>query len=205
MTTAIYCRVSSRKQDQASQLPDLERFVKTLSDEPVEWFTDKASGKTMDRAGWNRLEAAIRSGKITRVVVWRLDRLGRTASGLTALFDDLVARKINLVSIRDGIDLFTPAGRMMAGVLASVSQYETEVRSERAAAGMAVARAEGKHMGRAKGIHTAIKVTDEKRAAVMKLKMEGESVSAIARTVSLSRNTVYGILGDFFEDAAAPK
>jgi DNA invertase Pin-like site-specific DNA recombinase len=205
MTTAIYCRVSSRKQDQASQLPDLERFVKTLADEPVEWFTDKASGKTMDRAGWSRLEAAIRSGKITRVVCWRLDRLGRTASGLTSLFDDLVARKVTLVSIRDGFDLVTPAGRLMAGVLASVSQYETEIRSERAAAGMEVARANGKHMGRPKGISTAIKVTDEKRAAVIRLKMEGESVSAIARTVSLSRNTVYGILGDAVEGEAAPQ
>jgi DNA invertase Pin-like site-specific DNA recombinase len=196
MTTAIYARVSSRKQDQASQLPDLERFVKNLDGEPVEWYTDKASGKTMDRPAWNRLETAIRSGKITRVVVWRLDRLGRTASGLTALFDDLVAKKINLVSIRDGLDLGTAAGRMMAGVLASVAQYETEVRSERSMAGMEVARSQGKHMGRPKGITTSIKVTDEKRAAVIRLKGEGQSVSAIARTVSLSRNTIYGILGD---------
>jgi DNA invertase Pin-like site-specific DNA recombinase len=195
MTTAIYARVSSRKQDQASQLPDLERFVKGLDGEPVEWYRDKATGKTMDRPSWNRLESAIRSGKVTRVVVWRLDRLGRTASGLTTLFDDLVARKVTLVSIRDGFDLVTPAGRLMAGVLASVAQYETEVRSERAAAGMEVARSQGKHMGRPPGIFKSIKVTDEQRAIVIRLHSEGESVSAIARTVSLSRNTVYGIIG----------
>jgi DNA invertase Pin-like site-specific DNA recombinase len=200
MATAIYTRISSKGQDQASQLPDLERFVKSLDGEEVIWFKDTMTGKTMNRPGWTRLEAAYRSGKVTRVVVWRLDRLGRTASGLTALFDELVSRKINLVSIRDGIDLFTPAGRLMAGVLASVAQYETEIRSERAAAGMAVAREKGKHMGRAKGIHTAIKVTPEKRSLVIRLKGEGQSVSAIARTVSLSRNTVYGILDADHQD-----
>jgi DNA invertase Pin-like site-specific DNA recombinase len=93
-------------------------------------------------------------------------RLGRTSAGLTALFDELVNRKVNLVSIRDGIDLFTPAGRMMAGVLASVAQYETEVRSERSMAGQAVARAKGKHMGRPAGISTPIKVNDDQRAIV---------------------------------------
>lgn len=195
-TTAIYARVSSRKQDQASQLPDLERLARTIEadGDKVVWFKDTFTGKTMDRPGWNRLEAAIRSGEVTRVVVWRLDRLGRTTSGLTALFDELVARKVNFVSVRDGLDLSTAAGRLMAGVLASVAQYETEVRGERTVAGQAVARAKGVHMGRPKGITTAIKVTDEQRAIVARLHSEGESVSAIARTVSLARGTVYKII-----------
>ena len=50
----------------------------------------------MDRPGWNKLETAIRQGKVSAVVVWRIDRLGRTAKGLTALFDDLRERKVNL-------------------------------------------------------------------------------------------------------------
>jgi DNA invertase Pin-like site-specific DNA recombinase len=192
--TGIYVRVSSRKQDQASQLPDLERFAKTIEGEPVEWYRDKFTGKTMDRPGWNRLEGDLRSGKISRIVVWRLDRLGRTTSGLTALFDELVTRKVNLVSIRDGLDLSTAAGRMMAGVLASVAQYETEVRAERTVAGQAVARAKGVHMGRPTGIHKAIKVTDEQREIVHRLRSENSPIATIARTVSLSRGTVYGIL-----------
>ena len=52
----------------------------------------------MDRPGWAKLEAAIRQGKVSTVVVWRIDRLGRTATGLTALFDELRERKVNLVS-----------------------------------------------------------------------------------------------------------
>lgn len=193
MATAIYIRVSSRSQDHASQLPDLERYAKQVEGQVV-WYRDTMSGKTMGRPGWEALESAIRSGQITRVVVWRLDRLGRTASGLTALFDDLVARKINLVSIRDGLDLATPAGRLMAGVLASVAQYETEIRSERSRAGQEVARSNGVHMGRPKGISTAIKVNDDQRVIVRRLHSEGQSVAAIARTVGLARNTIYGII-----------
>jgi DNA invertase Pin-like site-specific DNA recombinase len=65
-----------------------------------------------------------------------VDRLGRTA----ALFADLAERKVNLVSLKDGIDLNTPAGRLMAHMLASVAQYETEVRAERVIAGQATQR-----------------------------------------------------------------
>jgi DNA invertase Pin-like site-specific DNA recombinase len=91
----------------------------------------------MDRRGWNRLMDAVRAGKASRVVCWRLDRLGRTAKGLTALFDELLERKVNLVSLRDGIDLNTAASRLMAHVLASVAQYETEVPAEQVRAGQA--------------------------------------------------------------------
>ena len=61
---------------------------------------------------------AVQDGTVSAIVVWRLDRLGRTAKGLTAPFDDLRDRKVNLVSLRDGLDLATPAGRLMANVLA---------------------------------------------------------------------------------------
>jgi DNA invertase Pin-like site-specific DNA recombinase len=96
--TAIYVRVSSRKQDTRSQEPDLNRWIDAYADAlATTWYRDKATGRTMDRPGWNRLEAAIDAGKVSTVVVWRLDRLGRTASGLTALFEKLTARKVNLV------------------------------------------------------------------------------------------------------------
>jgi len=196
MATGIYARVSSRKQDQASQLPDLQRYAKALAleGEPVEWYRDKVTGKTMDRPGWKQLEQAMRAGQVNRIVVWRLDRLGRTASGLAVLFDELVARKISLVSIRDGFDLSTPAGRMMAGVLASLAQYETEVRGERTVAGQALARAKGIHMGRPAGRHTPIKVTPEHRKAIGDMHAAHWAKSAIARATGLSRGTVYSVL-----------
>ena len=117
---AVYVRVSKRNgQDFRSQLPDLERWA-AAQDQPVRWYKDNFTGKTMDRPGWGRLQAAIDAAEVSAVVVWRLDRLGRTAKGLTALFHDLREKKINLISLKDGLDLGTAAGRLMANVLASV-------------------------------------------------------------------------------------
>ena len=155
---------------------------------------DKATGTTMDRPSWNKLWADIEAGKIDRIVVWRLDRLGRTASGLTTLFESLQERRIGLVSIKDALDLSTPAGRLMANVLASVAAYETEVRSERIRAGIQAAKAEGKTWGgRKDGCRN--KTTEAKAEAVRKLYAAGETVSAIARATGLSRPTVYSLLG----------
>lgn len=188
----VYVRVSTNRQDVASQLPDLRRYVDAQGIE-AEFFTDKATGKTMDRPAFERLMAAVRGGRVSTLIVWRLDRLGRTASGLTALFEELRSRKVNLVSLKDGLDLATPAGRLMANVLASVAAFETEVRAERVLAGLAVARERGVRLGRPEGIHTRVKVTDEQATMARRLKAEGQGVSAIARATGLSRPTVYSI------------
>lgn len=189
---AIYVRVSSKTQDHKSQLPDLERWAESHG-VPVKWFRDKFTGKTMERPGWMKLEQAIRAGEVSQVVVWRLDRLGRTASGLTALFEDLRNRKINLVSIKDGLDLATPAGRLMANVLASVSQFENEVRSERVRAGQAVAKAAGKMWGGSKA-GVPKKVTDVQVRMIREMKRQGESIVGISKAVGLSRPTIYAVL-----------
>lgn len=192
--TAVYLRVSSARQDTASQEPDLKRWAEGQAG-PVRWYRDKFTGKTMDRPGWGQLVRDVEAGRVGAVVVWRLDRLGRTAKGLTALFEDLRGRSVNLVSLRDGLDLATPAGRLMANVLASVAQYETEVRAERVIAGQAVAREKGVRFGRPIGTGRRIKVTPEQEATARRLKGEGAKVAAIARATGLSRPTVYSILG----------
>jgi DNA invertase Pin-like site-specific DNA recombinase len=192
---AIYVRVSGRSQDIASQEPDLRRWAAGRdAATSLKWYRDQLTGKTMDRPGWNRLVKAVREGKVSAVVVWRLDRLGRTAKGLTELFEDLRERQVNLVSLKDGIDLAKPSGRRMANVLASVAQYETEVRAERIVAGQAVARAKGVRFGRPEGIGKRIKVTPEQEATIRRLKAEGTKVAAIARAVGLSRPTIYSVL-----------
>lgn len=193
---AVYLRVSSKKQDTKSQEPDLKQWAEAFANgTPIKWYRDKASGKSMDRPGWNRLDAAIDAGKVCKVVVWRLDRLGRTASGLTALFDKLVRLNVGLVSLKDGLDLSTPAGRLIANVLASVASYENEVRSERIVAGQAVARANGVSWGGSKK-GRRLTVTDEQVAAVRKLDSKGESKSAISRATGLSRPTIYRLLAE---------
>ena len=202
---AVYLRASSRSQGLESQRPDMERWA-AAQGLPVHYYADKASGSTMERPDWGRLWRDVQAGHVATVACWRLDRLGRTAKGLTALFDDLRERKVNLYSHRDGLDLATPAGRLMANVLASVAQYETEVRSERQMAGIAEAKARGVRFGRpvAEGRAKRIKVRPEQEAAVRRLSGEGRGKAEIARTVGLSRPTVYAILGPAGVGVPAP-
>ena len=171
-------------------------------DQPVKWYGDKFTGRTMDRPAWKKLEADLHAGRVARIAVWRLDRLGRTARGLTALFDELQCRQIGLVSLREGLDLSTPAGRLMAHVLASVAQYETEIRGERVRAGQAVARADGKRWGGSQS-GRRVKVTELQIRMVRRMKHDGETVAAIARTLGLSRPTIYDVLRNGEDNAAS--
>jgi DNA invertase Pin-like site-specific DNA recombinase len=193
---AIYVRVSSKQQDTRSQEPDLEHWAEAAQNGvPIKWYWDKRTGRKMDRPGWNKLEEQIRLGRVKQIVVWRLDRLGRTAAGLTALFDELRERKVNLVSLKDGLDLSTPAGRLMANVLASVAQYESEVRGERIRAGQAVARAKGKKWGGSeKGRRW--KVTDDQIKIVHRMFMDEVPKTRIAKALGLSLPTIYSIIDE---------
>jgi DNA invertase Pin-like site-specific DNA recombinase len=188
----VYLRVSSQSQDIKSQEPDLQTWAKA-QDGDVRWFKDRFTGTEMERPGLDKLLADARAGKISRVVVWRLDRLGRTARGLLALLDELQSLGVGFVSLREGIDLSTPAGRLMLVVLAGVSQYETEVRKERQLAGIAKAKAEGKKWGGRK-VGTRISLTTEKEALIRQLHAQGQAIAAIARLVHLSRKSVYKAL-----------
>jgi DNA invertase Pin-like site-specific DNA recombinase len=192
MATAIYLRVSSQSQDIRSQEPDLKTWAKSQADD-VRWFRDKFTGTQMTRPGLDKLLADARAGQITKVCVWRLDRLGRTARGLLALLDELQALGVGFVSLREGIDLATPAGRLMLVVLAGVSQYETEVRRERQLAGIAQAKAQGKKWGGRKA-GTRISLTMEKEALIRQLRAQGQAIAVIARLVGLSRKSVYKAL-----------
>jgi DNA invertase Pin-like site-specific DNA recombinase len=193
--TAIYVRVSSNSQDIRSQEPDLKRWIESQGKElgVVQWFIDKHTGKTMDRPKWNKLQSAIENNMVSRLVVWRLDRLGRTASGLTKLFEECHARKVRLVSLKDNLDLETSSGRLMANVLASVASFETELRAERVKAGQEVARASGKTWGGSdKG--RLNKITIEQVRQIVKMKEDGEKITKISRTVSVDRPGVYRVL-----------
>jgi DNA invertase Pin-like site-specific DNA recombinase len=189
---AVYVRVSSRTQNTRSQEPDLQRWADAQA-EPVKWYQDKATGTKMDRPGWNKLSDAIRLGKVSTVVVWRIDRLGRTAKGLTDLFDDLRQRKVNVFSLKDGLDLSTPAGRLMANVLASTAQFESELRGERVLAGQAVARKNGKRWGGSQpGVRK--KVSPIQIKMIRQMKRQGAPIIAISKAVGLSRPTIYDVL-----------
>lgn len=190
---AIYTRVSTKDQTQASQLPELQRFARGQASK-VLWFADTFTGRSMRRPAMDKLLAAARAGQIDRIVCWRLDRLGRTASGLTALFAELEQLGVGLVSLREGLDLQTPAGRLLAHVIASVAQYETEIRAERVKAGQNAAREKGKKWGGSRP-GRRYRVTAERERLLLQMHRDEKPIAVIARTLGLSRPTVYAVLG----------
>jgi DNA invertase Pin-like site-specific DNA recombinase len=147
----------------------------------------------MDRPGMDKMLNDLRAGRVERIVCWRLDRLGRTTKGLCQLFDELSEQKVDLVSLRDGFSLASPAGRLHARILASVAEYEAEVRAERVAAGQAVARRKGKRWGGSKK-GWRWKVTDDQLASIQEMRTAGKKIAQISRIVGLSRPTIYRVL-----------
>jgi DNA invertase Pin-like site-specific DNA recombinase len=126
-------------------------------------------------------------------VVWRLDRLGRTTRGQCQLFEELRERRVDLVSLKDGFSLDSPAGRLHARILASVAEYETEIRAERVHAGQQVARRKGKKWGGSdKGWRW--KVSDEQVTAIQEMRADLTPIAKIARITGLSRPTIYRVL-----------
>jgi DNA invertase Pin-like site-specific DNA recombinase len=188
----IYVRVSTDKQVTASQEHDLRQWAKTQR-ERVRWFRDHGSGKTFERDGWKKLDAQIARGAIQRLVVWRLDRLGREAGAVISLLDDLDRQGVAFLSLRDGFDPSTPAGRLTRNVLCSVAQFETEVRSDRVRAGIAAARARGKCWGGRKP-GTRITLTPKVVAAVKRMKHDGKTSTEVAELLHISRKSVWAIV-----------
>jgi DNA invertase Pin-like site-specific DNA recombinase len=136
------------------------------------------------------------AGQVRRIVVWRLDRLGRQAGATIQLLDQLEAKGVGFLSLRDGFDPSTPAGRLTRNVLASVAQFETEVRRERQMAGIAAVREQNAGKcpwgGRKRGVPD--NATREKVGVVKQLRAQGRSIAEIARIVGLTRQTIYRLL-----------
>ena len=192
MAVAAYVRVSSRDQNDRLQRDAIKAWARAKG-QTVRWYADKFTGKTLDRPGWTRLEGDLAAGKIDTVVVWKLDRLGRTAAGLTRLFQDFQARGVTFVSLTENIDLSTHTGRMVANILASVAEWEREVRAERQAAGIAAAKAAGKRWGGSKR-GKAKKLNADQIRTIKRLHADGQPIAAIARSVGVSRPTVYAVV-----------
>ena len=192
--TAIYLRVSTANgQRFESQKDELDRWVEVHQPENVRFYRDTFTGKTMDRPGMQKLIEELHRGRIGTIICWRLDRLGRTAAGLTKFFEDLKEYKCNLISLKDSLDLGTPAGRLNANIIASVASYETEIRAERVKAGQVAAKARGKTWGGSRKGQRK-KKTDEKVKSVMALLEQGLPKTQIARATGISVPTVYSIL-----------
>jgi DNA invertase Pin-like site-specific DNA recombinase len=146
------------------------------------------SGVTQRQIREKLLDAA-RRREIDVVLVWRLDRWGRSVADLLATLQELEHLGVGFVSLTEALDLTTPAGRAMAGLLAVFAAFEREVLGERVRAGLAHARQNGKRLGRPA---TATMHADR----VRKLRRSGLSKSEIARRLNIGRTSVRRILDE---------
>lgn len=145
-------------------------------------FTDKASGATLERPQLQACLDYLNPGDV--LVVWRIDRLGRSLTDIVSLVADLADHGVQFRSVTEAIDTTTPGGELVFHIFASLAQMERRLISERTKAGLAAARARGRMGGRPSVM------TPERTEAAKQMRREGVSTARIARTLGVGRATV---------------
>ena len=163
MRCAIYARVSTLDQHVENQLTELRSYVERRDWTAVEYVDRGVSGAKDRRPALDDLLKAARRRRFDVLVCWRLDRLGRNLRHLILLLDELQALGIAFVTLGEGIDTSTPAGRLQLHVLSAIAEFERERVRERVLAGLARARAQGRRLGRPSRSPTACRLHSERQ------------------------------------------
>ncbi len=184
----LYARVSTLDQHTIPlQIRALREYADRRGWNIVMQVREVGSGAAQRQAREKLLETA-RRREIDVVLVWRLDRWGRSVTDLLATLQELQHLGVGFVSLTEALDLTTPAGRAMAALLAVIAEFEREILRERVRAGLAHARQNGKRLGRPP---TATLQANQ----VRKLFRAGVSKAEIARRLHIGRTSVRRILG----------
>ena len=188
---AFYLRVSTGEQTTENQRRELEQVAKRSGWQVVEIYEDAgisgANGREK-RPAFDKLLKDASRREFDLVAAWSVDRLGRSLQHLVAFLGELHALKIDLYLHQQGIDTTTPAGKAMFQMMGVFAEFQRAMIQERVKSGLARARASGQRLGRPP-------VAARKRAEVLKLRRDGQSVRAIARTLKLAPGTVQRIRG----------
>jgi len=155
-------------------------------------FHDVMSGARDDRAGFAECMRYLREGDT--LIVWRLDRLGCKMRGIVNTLHDLTERGVMVRSLHDGVDTSTSTGRMVAGILMSIAEYERELVRERTALKLEHARKSGRKFGR------PAKLNADQAALARRMKTNGETAATICGTLDIGRTTLYRYLAESGED-----
>lgn len=183
----LYARVSTHDQQTIPMQTRAMREYATRRGWGIALQVKEVGSGAAQREKREQLIEAARRREIDVVLVWRLDRWGRSVTDLLATLHELEHLGVGFVSLTEALDLTTPAGRAMAGLLAVFAEFEREILRERVRAGLEHARRNGQRLGRPK---TAALHADQ----VRKLYRAGISKSAISRRLQISRTSVRRIL-----------
>lgn len=186
-----YCRVSTNKKDKETgeyiQTTDLQKeALLSRGVLPENIFEDRISGTTKEREGLNELLSKVQFGD--SVLVWKLDRLGRSTINLLELAKNLSGRGVNIISIQDGIDTSGKFGEFLLTILGACAELERENIRERVTAGIATSVANGGRIGRKKALNTYA------RKEVIQQFLSGKSITQISRMFNVGRSTIHRTL-----------
>lgn len=184
---AAYVRVSTVGQNEAGQRTEIENWLtgNGIDPESVRWFIDKKSGDNLKRPAFEKLQAAVFTGEIGTVCVYKLDRLSRRLREGLDVLCGWCDQGLRVVSVTQQIDFNGTVGKMLAAVLLGIAEMEQETRRERQRAGIDVAKKSGKYVGRQQG------TTKAAPARAVELRDRGLKAEEIAASLGVSRNTVF--------------
>jgi len=187
LRAGLYARVSTHDQQTIPLQMRAMREYATRRGWAISLQVKEIGSGTSEREQREKLLEAARCREIDVVLVWRLDRWGRSVTDLLATLQELEHLRVGFVSLTEALDLTSPAGRAMAGLLAVFAEFEREILRERVRAGLIQARQNGKRLGRPQtaALHAG---------QVRKLYRAGTSKSEIARQLQIGRTSVRRIL-----------
>ena len=184
---AAYVRVSTVGQNEAGQVEAIRAYCKNHTIEPV-WFIDRASGSNLNRPEFEKMQASIFAGEISTIVVFKIDRLSRDLRDGLNLIQGWLEADVRLISITQQFDLCGAIGKLISSILFAVAEMEQELRRERQAAGIEVAKQKGLYKGRAPGSRKF----SAKRCGTLRTK--GLTHREIAEALGCSVRTVVRLL-----------
>jgi DNA invertase Pin-like site-specific DNA recombinase len=184
MKAAIYCRVSTTAgQSVEMQLRDLRQLAEQRGFEIVGEYCDEGvSGSCDSRPQLDRILSDAQRGKFQAILIWRLDRLGRSLQHLVRLFENFRAWNVALISFGEGLDFSTSMGKLFYQLSGAFAEFERDCIRDRVKAGMRNARAKGRHIGRPRAVVDV--------ARIGQLSALGTPWAKIGRTVGVSARTV---------------
>ena len=186
---ALYLRVSTDRQTTDSQVAELRDYCRHRGWQNVLEYSDTASGAKFSREGLEALMADVRRGRVSTVLAFKLDRLGRSLPHLAQLVGEMTSHNVALVIPAQGIDTSAanPAGRLQMHVLMAVAEFEREIIRERVHSGLRAARARGAQLGRPSTLEKHL-------PAVRKLLDRGLNTSQIARSLVLPYSSAHKLV-----------
>jgi DNA invertase Pin-like site-specific DNA recombinase len=193
---AIYARVSTFDQEPENQLQELRRYIEARGWSAKEYVDRGVSGAKERRPALDQLVSDAKRRRFDVLVCWRLDRLGRNLKHLITLLEELHAMGVAFVSLAEGIDATTSAGKLQMHILGAIAEFERSRIAERVKAGLARARTQGTRLGR------PIRIVPESRLAPVR----GLSVRQAAARLGVSAATAHRWLaGANIKQGALPR